>query len=404
MQYSIEAPGVGYYYNGTISTGDDVVLNLSINVEVSSIHHQDRGIYLTASSNRLTVIGQSVDSATSDTFFVLPSLVLNGDYIYYGISVPRATVHSSVINSSILIIGIENNTMITLTVTQYVSIGVSDTVTYLIPGREYSFVVNRLQSVHIGTVEDLSGTKIVADKPVSVFSGHECGNMPHNITACSYFIEQIPPTALWGKVHYTAPLANKTSYTIKAMAAYNSTTVNIYCNNTMESYVINEGEFVNKISQMYEYCAIYSNKELLVVQFSHGGSEDNRYGDPMMTLVPAINQYLNTFDFSTIRNPLRSHNHYVNIIVKEKYYQPNMIHLTAGGVIRSLATQQWIPIQVNNTIEAYATQVSIPEGVAQVYHTNPAAQMMTFVYGFSISDGYGHIGGILLSKGSLITC
>ena len=284
--------------------------------------------------------------------------------------------------------------MIFLTITQSVSIGVNNAIKNLIPGIQYSFMINRLQTIYIASREDLSGTKIVTDKPVSVFSGHKCGNVPRNVTFCSHIIEQIPPTALWGKTYYTAPFQNKTSYSVKVLAANNFTTVSMYCNDSIETYVLNEGEFIDKILQMNEHCAIYSSSELLVVQVSHGGSEDNGYGDPMMTLVPAANQFLNEFVFSTIRNPLLSgYDHYVNIIVKEQYYQPNMMYLIAGGVNRSLVTQQWVPIQVNNTTEAYATQVSIPEGVAQIFHTNPSAEMMTMVYGFATYDGYGHIGG-----------
>ena len=404
VQYFVEAPGVGYYYNGSVSVDNEIILNLPSSVVVSSVYDQDKGIYLTTSSDSVTVIGQNLLSRTSDSYYALPIIELDDDHIYYGISVPRATVHSEAITNSILIVGTENNTMMKLIVTQYVNIVVGNISRYLIPGREYSFVINRLQTVYIETVEDLSGTKVVTNRPVSVVSGHECGNVPSNVTACSHLIEQIPPTALWGDVHYTAPLANKRSYTIKILAAYNFTIVSIYCNNTMELYTISEGQFVNKLSQMYEYCAVYSSKDVLVAQLSHGGTEDNRYGDPMMTIVSAANQYLNKFDFSTIRNPLQAgYDHYINIIVKEQYYQPNMIYLIAGGVNRSLVTQQWVPIQVNNTIEAYATQVSIPEGVAQVFHTNPTAQMMTIVYGFARYDGYGHIGGILLSTGCVIT-
>ena len=115
----------------------------------------------------------------------------------------------------------------------------------------------------------------------------------------------------------------------------------------------------------------------------------------MMTLVPATNQCLNKFDFPTTYNSLESgYDHYVNIIVMEQYYQPNMIYLRAGGVNRLLVTQQWVPIQVNNFAEAYATQVRISEGIIQVIHTDPAAQMTVIVYGFTQHDGYGHIGGI----------
>jgi len=171
----------------------------------------------------------------------------------------------------------------------------------------------------------------------------------------------------------------------------------------MELHTINEGESRNKTLSMQEYCAIYSNKEVLVVQFSVGVASDNN-GDPMMTLVPSTNQYLNRFDFSTIRNPLESgYRHHVNIIVIRKYYQPNMIYLTAEGVKRSLDTQQWIPIQVNHTIEAYATQVNILEGVTKIFHSDTTAQMMVIVYGFGIYDGYGCVGGFCLSTGCLIT-
>ena len=403
VKYSIEAPGVGYYHNGTISLGDEVILNLPISLQVSSYDDQDKGIYLTASSDKITVIGQNLNDHSSDSYFAKPVVKLDStDYVYYGISVPKS---SGLFGSAILIVGTENNTVMKLTTTQSVDTFVGNNVTNIIPGREYSFVINQLQTFYIASLEDLSGAKIVTNRPVSVFSGHRCASIPRNVGACGHLIEQILPIALWGSVYYIAPLADKRSFTVKVLAANDYTIVNIYCNNAaMESYVIHEGGFVNRASQLQEYCAIYSNKEVLVVQFSHGGSEDNGYGDPMMTLIPATNQYLSKFDFSTIRNPVRSgYKHYVNILVMKQYYQPNMIYLVSGGVNRSLVTQQWVPIQVNNSIKAYAVQISISEGVAQIFHTNASAQLMTIVYGFAGYVGYGHVGGIDISKGCQIT-
>ena len=398
VQYFIEAPGVAYNFNGSLSAGGEVILRLPTAVAVTSYNDQDKGIYLKVNSNNVTVIGQNLDRRTGDSFFALPIVELDDVYVYYGVSVPKAVVHSATINSSILIVGAENDTVMNLTVTQSVDVAVGNTVTNLFPGREYSFVINRLQTVFIGSVQDLSGTKIVTDRPVSVLSGHECGNVPPDVAACSFLAEQIPPTALWGKEFYTVPLTGKRSYTVKILAAYNYTVVDIYCNNTMESHTIDQaGEFVNKILPVYQYCAVYSSKEVLVVQLSHGGNEDNDYGDPMMTLIPATNQYLNKFDFSTIRNPLESgYDHHVNIIVMEQYYQPNMIFLMSRGVNKSLVTRRWVPIRVNNTIKAHGLIMSIPEGTAQLFHTDESAQMMTIVYGFNSHDGYGHVGGIYM--------
>ena len=110
VQYYIEAPGVGYYRNGTVSDGDEVILNLPSSIEVSSVYHQNNGIYLTTSSDKVTVIGQNLESYTSDSFFALPLIELGDEYVYYGISVHRVSVPSP-LNSSILIVGTENNTM-----------------------------------------------------------------------------------------------------------------------------------------------------------------------------------------------------------------------------------------------------------------------------------------------------
>ena len=395
VQYSIEAPGIGYYHNGTISAGNDAVLHLSNDVETSSYDDQDKGICLTTTSDKVTVIGLNLKSTTSDSFFALPIIMLDGTYKYYGVSVPRTYY-----DSTILIVGTENSTMMKLTVTYSVRIKVDSVVRDLDPGKQYSFVINRLQTVYIGSSNDLSGTKIVTNKPVSVFSGHQCADIPVNVAACDYLIEQIPPTALWGKVHYTAPLVGKSSYTIKIMAAYDSTIVNTYCNITRTMYAINEAESVSITLSMKEYCAIYSNNKVLVVLFSHGGGEDNDHGDPMMTIVPPTYHYLSKFDFYTIRNPINlGYSHHINIIVMAKYYQPSMIYLKAGGITRSLGTQQWIPIIVNGTTEAYATQVNVSEGMISIFHSNPTAQLMVMVYGFARYVGYGHIGGFQLCPG-----
>lgn len=310
--------------------------------------------------------------------------------MYYGISVP--STHG---DSTVLIVGTENNTIIKLTVTQPVSISIYSAISNLSPGRQYTFVINRLQTVYIVSRNDLSGTKIITNKPVSLFCGNKCGNIPLNAGHCSHLIEQIPPTKLWGEVYYIVPFANKRLYTIKILAAYNFTVVNIYCNNTMTSYTIHEGKFFNKTFQFKEYCVIYSNKKVLIVQFSHGGTEDDLVGDPTMILVPSKCQYLNKFAFSTICNPLTAgYGHYINIIVMAQYYQPDMIYLTTKEVNKSLIMQQWIPVQVNDVTKAYTTQVNISEGITKVYHSNPLAQMMVIVYGFTHSNGYGHIGGI----------
>ena len=48
--------------------------------------------------------------------------------------------------------------------------------------------------------EDLSGSIVDADKPISVYGGHPCANVPdQTFVFCDYVVEQMPPTNTWGR-------------------------------------------------------------------------------------------------------------------------------------------------------------------------------------------------------------
>lgn len=77
--------------------------------------------------------------------------------------------------------------------TQLVQVKIGGNVKYLDPEKLFSLVLDRIQTVYISSKEDLSGSKIVIDKSVSVFSSHSYGDI--EIWARSgYLAEEIPPT------------------------------------------------------------------------------------------------------------------------------------------------------------------------------------------------------------------
>ena len=390
MSYAIEASGVGYYNTGTISGTGSTIVSLSSSVITGSYNDQNKGIYLKTNSNNVVVIGQSAASRSSDTFLALPIVkVCSTHYIYYGISVSFGRY-----DNVVLIVGTEDNTMMNLTATQSVNVKINDTVSSLTSGSQYSFIVNRLQTVYIGSSSDLTGTRIITDKPVSVFSGHECGYvLSLSSYYCDHLIEQIPPTTYWGKTYYIAPLQGRSAYTIRVLAAYNSTEVFMDCNSVKNSYTINAGNSFT-VTQQY-YCVIHSNKEILVAQYSPGYGYDRRTGDPMMMLVPATDHYSNEINLSTISS---GYNDYINIIVLKEYYQPGVMYWITGGVKRSLQSQSWNTITFNQVTEAYYTQLSVSNGPVTIVHTTANALMSAVVYGVSYREAYGHPGGFSIQN------
>ena len=196
-----------------------------------------------------------------------------------------------------------------------------------------------------------------------------------------HLVEQIPAVKFWGKEHYTAPLATRNRYSIRILAAYNFTSVDIYCNGSIRNKtIINEGNFTTKTFSRHEYCGIYSNNSVLIAQFSH---TENKHGGPMMTLVPATTQYLHRLDFSTLRYGSADYQHYTTIIVMEQHFQPELIYLTAGGKNTSLNSTSWTSISVNDTQKAFVTRVNVSEGVLQIVHANASALITAIAYGFA---------------------
>ena len=412
VYYRIEAPGVDYCFNGTIIPNIQNVVDLPKNLTGKSNTFPEensdgipKGIYLKTSSDEVTVVGQSGGHNTIDTFLAVPikNLCLN-EYVYYPFSV-AAYVRA---DASFAIVGTEDETTMTITVSVKSKICFNSTSDWEKLGarKKHSYVINRLQTVYVSAyLIDLTGSKITADKPLSVISGHECAFVPKFTSACDHLVEQVLPTALWGTTYYIAPLAIRRSYTLKIVAAYNYTKLQVVCNGTETNFVIDDGEYVKQVYRNQEYCAVYSNKKISVVQLSHGTSEDN-VGDPMMTLVPAVNDYSNKIISSTSHDvTFTGHNQFLNIIVMPEYYQPNLINVNAGSMNVTLESYNWVPIVVSNTTKAYASQIylNFSEGIFQVTHFNNSALMSAVHYGFLINEddqhansraGYGHPAGL----------
>ena len=399
VSYSVEAPGIGYYESGNILANDRVIVSFPWKIMVSSYNHQNKGILLKTSSDKVTVTGQSAKGSLSsrsaawslDTFSVNEVMDLSiNEYEYFAASV-NVSRNYGCYNSSVLIVGTSNDTALKLMVTQLVTTMVGYSIVTLIPGREYSFVINRLQTVYLSSANDLTGTRIVTNNPVSVFSGHGIGSIIYYGGYSSYLMEQMPPTVLWGNKHYITSLSNQHSkYAIKLLAA-NECMLNIYCSSHTNLNIPLKSKIgVIKILLNNESCEIQSSSKVLVVQFSVGF----RYSGSIMTLVPPTKHYLNKMAFSAYFSGYDydynwPETHFINIIVLAQYYQPDMIYLITKGINRTLATQEWTPIKVNNITKAYATSLNISLGMGQIIHNNNAALMSAMVYGFARYGGYG---------------
>jgi len=57
-----------------------------------------------------------------------------------------------------------------------------------------------------------------------------------------------------------------------------------------------------------------------------------------------------------------------------------MIYMMLGGRNASLNTQEWVPIRVVGTTEAYSTQVTIRDGVTEIIYTGTNSSKCLWIY------------------------
>ena len=319
--------------------GTPTEVGLDLDLRLTDISDRDEGICVRSlDSQGLSIVALTEEFTSVETFKVLPCVFLpNQGYEYFVVSVQRSQADPDVPppeeRSAFAIIPSEDETLINLNLTRRVDISDAPDLVRQIGseaieiGQPVTITLNRRQSLYISSLSDLSGSRVVTNKPVSFITGHECGNIPRNFTFCDQMVEQIPPTATWGYEFLTAPISNRTGRDVfKAVSSLNSGSFTGSC-------FLPSGEFEGDISFEFElagqpvefqvssngYCYFESTVPTLLLQFSTGTGVDNVLNaDPFMVMAPPIQQYQSSFLVSTFVSQAIQGVDYLNIFVPSK--------------------------------------------------------------------------------------
>ena len=369
----------GFHFNGLATSNSTTEVNLPYTFQVRS-NEQYKGIHIKAEGeNKLNVYGYNGNSAeSSDAFLALPcsNLAVN-DYEYYGITYPE---ERSSFTSDILIVGCENNTVVTTP---------SSTI-----------VLNQFET-YIYSTSDSTGMRITSTKPVAFFSNQNCVDIPSSSGPCDHLTEQIPPTSTWGSSFFVASLMSTTSEDIiRIIAAKNSTTINVNCTTFTQVRVyslLDAGNWTELMIPPHSFCNIESSAPIFIAQFAVGPTTLTE-SDPFMMMIPPVEQYSNNYVF----NSISGYTNYITLYVASKYYQPGRIFIDATSQINSV----WTTLYCFNSSDicGYITRVSLPAGDHRVFHQDVNASVGASVYGFKPFDSYGYPAGLKLAQSERIFC
>ena len=365
---------VGFSFTGTATSTSSVKVAIPTTLQVAiGNNDREKGIRVKAEGDRTIVVyGLSYSSDTSDAFLALPCSNLAVDeYEYFAVSYSSSGDGSSLI----LIVACENDTLVT-TPTE-------------------SFVLNQQQTYQIDSLVDLTGTRVVSNKPISVFGAHQCADIPVSASFCDHLTEQIPPTVTWGTRSLVASLLGRESgERIRVISSWGATlTLNCSSFTSPRDYSLpNPGDWIEFEIQVNNFCSIEATSPIYVSQFASGGELDNRRGDPFVMMVPPIEQYSNNYVLQALPE---FEGNYFTIYVAPEYFQPQSIFVDSSNINES----QWITVNcpLSEAVCGYITRVNITSGEHRLYHEDSSARVGVSAYGFNRANSYGYPGGLRLT-------
>lgn len=373
---TVDGPGVvGGPIPFVVSANGVTTVPLNTSVRHAGIDNVlAKGVHIVA-NDEVTVYGLNRLVASTDAFMALPTDALGTDYLVFAYKNNFGAATGG-IGTQFGIVATQDATQVTITPS--ISVGTHTAQTpYIITlqkGETY-----QLRSSSLGA--DLSGTSVTSDRPVALFAGHLCANVPSaQIGFCDHLVEQVPSTSQWGSNFLTVPLATRVGGdTFRILAQHDGTQVTI---NGVVVATINRGQ-VHEAS-LTSAASIVTSEPVLVGQYSNGTEFDGVTSDPFMVLVPPYEQFLTQYTITTPSSGFSVN--FVNVVAPTA---------TVGSVTLDGVT---IPAGEFTAIAGStfsAARVSLSLGGHHLAGPQPFG---ITVYGFDIADSYGYPGGMALRE------
>jgi len=347
---------------------------------------ESRGVRVRA-LDEVTVYALSYLPYSSDGYLALPRDTFGTEYLVVSYDEGNALTGRT---SSFALVAAEDGTNVTVTLPVAVGSRVA--------GEPYSIQLNAGQVYELtaDTVADLTGTAILADKPIGVYGGHRSARIPAGYSAANYLVEQLPPIDMWGRHFVTVPLATRTGGDrFRIVAARAGTEIHV---DGMPVATLDRGQFYETV--LVQPAEINASQPVVVAQFAQGYGYDNGFGDPTLLLVPPVEQFLDRY---TLAVPLTG-------------FDVNFINIAApaAAVGAILLDGAVIPAAEFTLIGAsgyYAVQLPVSPGAHRLeassdlrppttvalptsdFRPPTSAPFSVSVYGFADADAYGYLGG-----------
>jgi hypothetical protein len=361
-----------------IRRGQIEKITLSKSLSGENVEHSNKGVLITA-TEEITVFGVNKEPFSTDGFVSYPTDSLGTEYIL--------VTWSS--DGEFMIIGVTDGTIVKITIPTFVSthLAVSYHGNNYINGDVFTVYLDRYQTFHCYQKNgDFTGTKIVANHPVSVFSGAKSVAVSDTMTKTSadHLVEQMIPVSMWGTkfVTISTPGRDIGDY-FRIIASEDSTTISVHGHT---NHTINATEYIQLNVDTGDYKMVTSDKAAMVVMFGKSATKNDKdnLGDPHMTVIIPSPQYSSDYTFTTVKSSKEEFTNYAVVVIDTSMTGELMVD-------NVLTDNQWTPI--NGSTNLVTATFNLNPGYHSIYNNDPSATFMAIAFGNAEHNSYAYACG-----------
>ncbi|XP_068779476.1 IgGFc-binding protein isoform X2 [Struthio camelus] len=161
------------------------------------------------------------------------------------------------------------------------------------------------QAAQFQSPSDMSGTRIVAQKPVAVYAGHTC---LARFTQCDHLAEQLQPVSSWGSTFIVPPLPFEAQSDIVYVSTAQATRMESQHGTTRTIRELRPARSALYGLQAPNSLYLSANAGVQVIFFADGGHKDTLPYEPFFMTIPDVSSYCHSY-------VIFSQDHYENYAV-----------------------------------------------------------------------------------------
>jgi gliding motility-associated-like protein len=361
---TVSNPNTGYSKSLTVPA--NTLVSDTVSIANSSLYNVygsavNKALKIT-STTEITAYALNYAPATADATVILPITAL-------GVNYKVISYKSTTISSEFAIVATQDNTQINITPSCKTGDGHVRNITY-------SITLNKGQAYQVKSFTDstLTGTAVDVQncKPIAVFGGSICTNIPGSCAYCDHLFEQLYPTNTWGKQFIIIPTATRSHDRFVVVADKAGTTLTIRGNSVS---LTNAGDWYEDTTSVP--LIVSSNKPVSTMIYAVGQQCGGTNGDPMMMWVTPVEQKIENIMFVNPASSVIS-GHYVNIVARTS---------TVGSIkLNGVNIGNSFTVVPGNTSYSYIKK-SVSAGANAL---TSDSGFTAYAYGYGNAESYGY--------------